>query len=323
MNSEFRTLGDGGPAVFPIALGSEALVHGDGIRVIHEAIERGVNLIDTGDFYGAGGDELLIGKALEGRRDRVKLSVKTGALRSPDGAFIGLDARPAAMKNFITYSLKRLGVDHIDIYRPARLDPAVPIEDTVGAVADLVKAGYVRYIGLSEMGADTIRRAHQVHPIVDLQIEYSLFNRRPEQNLFPVLSEAGIGVTAYGVLAHGLLSGKAKPSDKSGPRAHLPWFHAENFEKNMKLVNALAAVAQEKGCSPAQLAIAWALSKWKDLVPVVGARTVAQLQDTLMALQVKLGADDVVRIEATVPPEQIAGTRYLPMLMKMLDSERP
>jgi aryl-alcohol dehydrogenase-like predicted oxidoreductase len=203
---ESRKLGEQGPAVFPIALGSEALAHGgDGARLIHEAIDRGVDLLDTGDFYGAGGDELLIGKALAGRRDQVKLSVKFGGLRSPDGSFVGLDARPASVKNFISYSLKRLGVDHIDIYRPARLDPTVPIEDTVGAIDGLVKAGYVRHIGLSEMGPETIRRAHQVHPICDLQIEYSLMNRKPEQNVFPVLTELGIGVTAYGVLAHGLL----------------------------------------------------------------------------------------------------------------------
>lgn len=322
MTTQSRTLGDDGLSVFPLALGSEALVHGDGLRVIHEAIDRGVNLLDTADFYGAGGDELLIGKALEGRRDRVRLSVKTGALRSPDGMFIGLDARPAALKNFLGYSLKRLGVDHIDIYRPARLDPNVPIEDTVGAMAELVKAGYVRYLGLSEVGAETVRRAHAVHPIADLQIEYSLFNRKPEQNLFPVLSELGIGVTAYGVLAHGLLSGRAKAAEKTGPRAHLPWFHVENFEQNMRLVNALSAIAKEKGVATAQLAVAWALAKRSDLVPVVGARTVAQLDETLAALRIALSAEELARIEAAVPPAAIKGTRYLPMLMKMLDSER-
>lgn len=298
-----RTLGYNGPSVFPIALGSEALTHGDGLRLIHEAIDRGVDLIDTADLYGAGGDELLIGKALEGRRDQVKLSVKFGGLRSPDGMFVGLDGRPTSVKNFISYSLKRLGVDHIDVYRPARLDPTVPIEDTVGAIADLVKAGYVRHIGLSEMGPETMRRAHAVHAI----------------NVFPVLSELGIGVTAYGVLAHGLFSGKAKPTERGGHRSHLPWFHPGNFEQNMKLVDALAAIAAEKQVTASQLAIAWALAKWTNLVPVVGARTLDQLESTLAALRIQLSAEDVARIEAAVPPEAVAGTRYLPQLMKMLD----
>ncbi|WNG45291.1 aldo/keto reductase [Archangium minus] len=320
--ADSRKLGNGGPVVFPIALGSEALAHGDGVRVLHEAIERGVELLDTADFYGAGGDEQLIGRAIEGRRDKVKLSVKFGGLRSPDGTFVGLDARPTSVKNFLSYSLKRLGVDHIDVYRPARLDPVVPIEDTIGAIADLVKAGYVRHIGLSEMGADTIRRAHAVHPISDLQIEYSLFSRKPEQSVFPVLSELGIGVTAYGVLAHGLLSGKARPADRTGHRAHLPWFHPGNFEQNVKLVDALARIAAEKAVATSQLAIAWALARRKDLVPVVGARTVAQLSETLAALSIELSAEDLARIEAAVPQEAVAGTRYLPRLMELLDSER-
>ena len=320
---ESRTLGQQGPVVFPIGLGSEALAHGgDGVRIIHEAIDRGVDLLDTGDFYGAGRDELVIGKALEGRRDKVKLSVKFGGLRAPGGAFVGLDARPASVKNFLSYSLVRLGVDHVDIYRPARLDPTVPIEDTVGAIADLVKAGYVRHIGLSEVGPETIRRAHAVHPIGDLQIEYSLMNRKPEESVFPVLGELGIGVTAYGVLAHGLLSGKAKPAGTTGPRSHLPWFHPGNFERNMKLVEALAEIAREKGVSASQLAIAWALARRRDLVPVVGARTPAQLEETLAALRIALSEGDLARIEAAIPPGAIAGTRYLPVLMKMLDSER-
>lgn len=322
MTASPRKLGSDGPAVFPIALGSEALAHGEGIAVLHEAIDLGVELLDTADFYDAGGNEMLIGKALEGRRDKVKLSVKFGGLRSPDGSFVGLDSRPASVKNFLTYSLKRLDVDHIDIYRPARLDPTVPIEDTIGAISDLIKSGYVRYVGLSEVGASTIRRAHAVHPISDLQIEYSLFSRKPEETVFPVLSELGIGATAYGVLAHGLLSGKAKPAGPNGPRAHLPWFHTGNFEQNMKLVDALSKIAASKAASTSQLAIAWALTRRKDMVPVIGARTVAQLTDGLKALRIKLSEEDLSQIEAAVPQEQIAGARYLPGLMAMLDSER-
>jgi len=323
MMTESRQLGQHGPRVFPIGLGSEALVHGgDGVRLIHQAIEQGVNLLDTADFYGSGGDEILIGRAIENRRDKVKLSVKFGGLRSPDGAFVGLDCRPASVKNFITYSLKRLGVDHIDIYRAARLDPSVPIEETVGAIADMVNAGYVKYIGLSEVGPDTIRRAQKVHAICDLQIEYSLLNRKPEAEIFPVLSELGIGVTAYGVLAHGLLSGKAKPAVEGGPRSHLPWFHPGNFEKNMQLVDSLTAIAVEKGATASQLAIAWLLARRRDAAPVVGARTLAQLEETLAALRIELSATDLERIEAAIPPEAVAGTRYLPALMTMLDSEQ-
>lgn len=310
-------LGLHGPAVFPIAIGSEALAHGDGIDVIHAAIARGVDLFDTADFYDAGGDELLLGTALRGVRDKIKLSVKFGGLRAPDGQFVGIDARPASLKNFLTYSLRRLGVDHVEIYRPARLDRDVPIEDTIGALADLVKAGYVRHIGLSEVGPDTVRRAHAVHPICDLQIEYSLMNRKPEHGLFPVLRELGIGITAYGVLAHGLLSGKAQP----GKRAYIPWFAPGNFERNAALVAELGRIAAEKHVSTSQLAVAWARARHADLVPVIGARTVAQLEETLGSLDLVLVPDDLVRIEAAFPPAAIAGTRYLPALMKLLDSE--
>src|SRR5580658_2605174 len=209
-----RRLGSAFPEVFPLALGCMGMSgmygHSDdneSIATMHAALDHGVNLLDTGDFYGMGHNEMLIGRAIQGRRDKVVLSVKFGAMRGPDGAWIGADTRPAAIKNFLSYSLNRLGVDYIDIYRPCRLDPAVPIEETVGTIADLVKAGYVRHIGLSEMGAETIRRAHAVHPISDLQIEYAIVSRSPEAKIFPVLEELGIGVTAYGVLSRGLLSG--------------------------------------------------------------------------------------------------------------------
>src|SRR5262249_2739693 len=244
----------------------------ESIATIHAALERGITLLDTGDFYGSGHNELLIGRALRDRREKAQLSVKFGALRSPDGAFVGIDARPASVKNFLSHSLTRLGVDHVDIYRPARLDPAVPIEETVGAIAELVQAGYVRHIGLSEVGPETIRRAQAVHPIVDLQIEYSLISRAPEERIFPLLAELGIGVTAYGVLSRGLLTG-ARPSSKGDYRANLPRFAGENQARNQPLVEALARMAAARGVRPAQLAIAWVRAKNPTIVPVIGART--------------------------------------------------
>ncbi len=329
MSSAVRRLGSQGPAVFPVALGCASMsgTYGhasdaESIATIHAAIERGVNVLDTADFYGSGHNELLIGKAIQGRRDKVALSVKFNGLRSPDGAFVGLDARPAAVKNFLAYTLTRLGVDHIDVYRPARLDPQVPIEDTIGAIGDLVTAGYVRQIGLSEVGPETIRRAHAVHPICDLQIEYSLMSRNAEKDIFPLLAELGIAVTAYGVLAHGLLSGKARQAGEGDPRAHLPWFKGENFARNQKLVEALGEIAREKGMTTAQLATAWVLAQGPSIIPVVGARNRAQLQETLGALEITLSADDLARIERAVPADAVAGTRYAEPLMQMLDSER-
>jgi len=323
-----RQLGKSGPAVFPIAVGCMGMSgmygaadEGESITTIHAAIDRGVTLLDTGDFYGTGHNEMLIGRAIRGRRDEVLLSVKFGVLRSPDGGWIGADARPAAVKNFLAYSMTRLGVDHVDIYRPARLDPAVPIEETVGAIAELVKAGYVRAIGLSEVGPETIRRAHAVHPITDLQIEYSLISRGPEAAILPLLAELGIGVTAYGVLSRGLLTG-SRPAGKGDFRGYLPRFAGENREKNDQLVQVLHKLAADKGVRPSQLAIAWALAKGRSIVPVVGARTRAQLDESMGALDVRLSPAEVSRIEAALPPASVAGTRYDAHQMKILDSER-
>jgi aryl-alcohol dehydrogenase-like predicted oxidoreductase len=293
----------------------------ESIATIHAALERGLNLLDTGDFYGTGRNELLVGKALQGRRDRALLSVKFGALRGPDGAFNGYDARPVAVKNALAHSLTRLGVDHIDIYRPARLDPAVPIEDTIGAIADMVKAGYVRHIGLSEVGAETIRRAAAVHPIVDLQIEYSLVTRGPESTIFPTLAELGIATTAYGVLSRGLLAG-SKPTGARDFRAHLPRFSGANAERNQQLVDALARLASDRGVKPAQLAIAWVRAKGASIVPTIGARKREQLTDALAALDIALSKEEVAALEAAVPASGIAGTRYAEQQMKQLDSER-
>jgi len=325
---EARQLGSQGPSVFPLALGCMAMSGSYGksddaesIATIHAALERGVTLLDTGDYYGAGHNELLIGRALQGRRDKALLSVKFGALRAPDGNWIGMDMRPAAAKNFVAYSLTRLGVDHIDVYRPGRLDPAVPIEETIGAIADLIKAGYVRFIGLSEVGVDTIRRAHAVHPIADLQIEYSLVSRGPEAKIFPLLSELGIAVSAYGVLSRGLLSG-SKPAGKGDYRAYLPRFTGENRARNQQLVETLQKLAADKGATPSQLAIAWVLAKGKNLVPVIGARTRTQLDESLGALDVQLSAADLAHIEQALPPDAIAGSRYGEEQMRNLDSER-
>jgi aryl-alcohol dehydrogenase-like predicted oxidoreductase len=293
----------------------------ESIATIHAALDAGVTLLDTGDYYAAGHNELLIGRALRDRRDQAILSVKFGALRGPDGSWIGMDTRPAAVKNFVAYSLKRLGVDHIDIYRPGRLDPNVPIEDTVGAVAELVKAGYVRAIGLSEVGADTIRRAHAVHPISDLQIEYSLISRGPETTIFPVLAELGIGVTAYGVLSRGLLSG-SQPKSQGDFRAHLPRFTGQNRERNERLVEALQALAAEKGATASQLAIAWVLAKSRSVVPLIGARKRTQLAESLGALAITLTPADLTRIEGALPASAVAGTRYDEHQMRILDSER-
>jgi aryl-alcohol dehydrogenase-like predicted oxidoreductase len=328
--SERVKLGSTGPEVFPIALGCMGMgassFYGDSddaesIATIHAALDRGVNLLDTGDFYSTGKNELLVGRALAGRRDRALLSVKFGALRAPDGSFTGYDARPAAVKNSLAHSLTRLGVDHIDIYRPARLDSAVPIEETIGAIADMVKAGYVRHIGLSEVGPETIRRAAAVHPIVDLQIEYSLVSRGPEEAIFPLLDELGIAVTAYGVLSRGLLTG-SKPTGPRDFRAHLPRFTGQNGERNQQLVDALARMAAARGVKPAQLAIAWVRSRGARIVPTLGARTRAQLDDTLAALDISLSADEVAALEDAVPAGAVAGTRYAEAQMKVLDSER-
>jgi len=318
----------GSLSTFPLALGCMGMsgMYGpsdedESIATIHAALDAGITLIDTGDFYGMGHNEMLIGRALRGRRESALLSVKFGGLRAPGGGWTGVDTRPVAVKNFLTYTLTRLGVDHIDIYRPARLDPAVPIEDTIGAIAEMVKAGYVRAIGLSEVGPETIQRAHAVHPIVDLQIEYSLISRTPEEKIFGVLETLGIGVTAYGVLSRGLLSGSV-PTASTDFRAHLPRFTGENRAQNDRLVGTLRALAAEKHLQPSQLAIAWVLAKKPYIVPVIGARKRTQLAESLGALQVTLSPEEIARLEETVSPDAVAGTRYDARQMQMLDSEK-
>jgi aryl-alcohol dehydrogenase-like predicted oxidoreductase len=326
-------LGKTGPMVSTLGLGCMGMsgMYGPsdratGIATIHAALDAGINLLDTGDFYGMGHNEMLIGEALKNvDRDKVILSVKTGALRDRDGGFNGIDNRPAALKNFIAYSLQRLGVDYIDIYRPARLDPNVPIEETVGAIADMIKAGYVRHIGLSEVGAETIRRAAAVHPIVDLQIEYSLISRGIEDAILPACRDLGIGVTAYGVLSRGLISGhwqKGQGTEKSDFRSHGPRFQAENLDRNLSLVEALRVIAEAKGASVAQIAIAWVAAKGADILPVIGARRPDRLAEALGSQAVTLTTDDLAAIERAVPKDAAAGGRYPEAMLAHMDSEK-
>jgi aryl-alcohol dehydrogenase-like predicted oxidoreductase len=328
---ETRTLGRGGPAVSALGLGCMGMsgIYGpadeaESIATIHAALEAGITLLDTGDFYGMGHNELLLREALLGaRRDRAVLSVKFGALRSPDGAWGGYDCRPAAVRNFIAYSLTRLGTDHIDIYRPARLDPAVPIEDTIGAIADLVRAGHVRHIGLSEVGRETIRRAAGVHPIADLQIEYSLMSRGIEAEILPTCRELGIGITAYGVLSRGLLGGRV-PVDTGGDirASRMPRFQGENLSRNLALAEALRLVASARGLSPVQAALAWVVSRGTDIVPLVGARRRDQLNEALGVLRHPLDKTALTQIETAVPADAVAGGRYDAAQIAHLDSER-
>ena len=298
----------------------------ESVATIHAAVDAGMTLLDTGDFYGMGHNEMLLGRALKTLdRDRVQISVKFGAQRGPDGAWLGYDARPAALKTALAYTLTRLGVDHIDVYRPARLDVNVPVEETVGAIAELVEAGYVRHVGLSEVGVDTIRRAHAVHPICDLQIEYSLISRGIESAILPVTRELGIGVTAYGVLSRGLISGHwnaERSADARDFRTHAPRFQGENLGRNLELVEALRAVAQERGASVAQIAIAWVLAQGEDIVPLVGARRRDRLTEALGSLDVRLSSTDLEQIEKAVPKDAAAGDRYAAAQMATLDSER-
>lgn len=320
-------LGRTGPQVFPIALGCMAMSgaygscdEAESIATIREAIERGVTLIDTGDFYASGHNELLVRRGLGGGRGAAQLSVKFGVMLGPGSAFVGIDARPQAVKNFVTYSLVRLGVEVIDIYRPARLDPDVPIEDTVGAIADLVKAGYVRHIGLSEVGAETIRRAAKVHPISDVQLEYSTITRGPEAAIFPVLAELGISATLYGVLARGLLTG-SHVGGSGDHRVHMPRFGAQAGARNAAAIKGFHAFAAERAMTPAQLAVAWVRAKQPTYVPVIGARTRKQLSDVLEALDRPLSGEEVVAVEALLPNDAIEGARYPTALMSQLDSQ--
>ena len=329
---EYRQLGATGPRASSLGLGCMGMsgMYGpsdraESIATIHAALDAGIDLLDTGDFYGMGHNEMLIGEALKNvPRERALISVKFGALRDPANGWGGNDTSPAAMKNFLAYTLQRLGVDYIDVYRPARLDPHVPIEETIGAIADMVKAGYVRHIGLSEVGTETIRRAAAVHPIADLQIEYSLISRGIEDGILQTCRELGIGITAYGVLSRGLISGHWDKNNtgKGDFRAISPRFQAGNVDHNLALVDALRSIASQKNVSVAQLAIAWVAAQGKDIVPLVGARRRDRLQEALGSLEVSLSEQDLAIIEAAVPKNSAAGERYAAAQMAHLDSER-
>jgi aryl-alcohol dehydrogenase-like predicted oxidoreductase len=328
-----RLLGNTGPRVSAIGLGCMGMsdLYGsadeaESIATLHAALDAGITLLDTGDYYGMGHNELLLRDALRGHeRKLVVLSVKFGALRDPGGTWLGIDGRPAAVKNFLAYTLRRLGTDYVDIYRLGRVDPTVPIEDTIGAIADMVKAGHVRHVGLSEAGTGTLRRAHAVHPIADLQIEYSLLSRGIEAAILPACRELGVGVTAYGVLSRGLLSGHWSKDRVVTPgdfRSHGPRFSGKNLDHNLALVEALRAVANTKGATVAQIAIGWVLSRGQDIVPLVGARRRNRLAEALGALDLDLAAGDLASIERAVPRGAAAGDRYPTPLMATLDSER-
>lgn len=329
---QLRKLGATGPSVGALGLGCMGMSdfygpadRGESIATIHAALDAGATLLDTGDFYGCGHNEMLLAESLQGRRRQdVAISVKFGALRDAAGGWIGYDARPAAVKNFLAYTLKRLRTDYIDIYRPARLDPAVPIEETIGAIADMVKAGHVKHIGLSEVGAATIRRAAAVHPIADLQIEYSLLVRLIEAEILPTCRALGIGVTAYGVLARGLISGNwTKEREKArDSRALSSRFTGDNLDHNLALVEALRKVARERGASVAAVAIAWALAQGPDIVPLVGARRRAQWVESAAAATLTLSPRDLVAIEQAAPKGAARGERYPAYAMAHLDSEK-
>jgi aryl-alcohol dehydrogenase-like predicted oxidoreductase len=328
---ETTTLGRGGPQVSRLGLGLMGMsgIYGaaddaESIATIHAALDAGITLLDTGDFYGMGHNEMLLREALRGvDRGSVFIQVKFGGLRDPRGAFIGHDASPVGVKNSLAYTLQRLGTDYVDLYQPARLDPRVPIEDTVGAIAEMIEAGFVRYLGLSEMGAGTIRRAHAVHPVAALQIEYSLMSRGIEAQILPAVRDLGIGVTAYGILSRGLLSSaSAREIGPGDPRARFPRFQGENLQRNLDLLTGLEEIARRHGVTTAQLAIAWVLSRGSDIVPLLGTKRRDRLAAALGAVDLELTPGDLAALEAAVPRDRVAGDRYEAGQMAALDSEK-
>ena len=327
---QMTTLGRGGPPVSRVGLGLMGMsgIYGpadddESLATIRAALDAGINLLDTGDFYGMGHNELLLARVLrEVPRDSVFVQVKFGGQRDPSGRFVGHDASPAAVKNYLSYSLTRLGTDHVDLYQPARLDPHVPIEDTVGAIVEMIEAGYVRYLGLSEVGPETIRRANAVYPVRELQIEYSLMSRGIEAEILPVVRELGISVTAYGIMSRGLLNRDTARISEGDPRARFPRFQGGNLERNLELLDALEKIAEQRGVTTAQLAIAWVVSRGDDIIPLIGTKRRDRLAEALAAVDLRLTPQELGAIEAAVPAGQVAGTRYDAAQMGALDSER-
>jgi aryl-alcohol dehydrogenase-like predicted oxidoreductase len=326
-----RKLGSHGFVSSAIALGCMSMSDPEGrtdaaeqesIETIREAIDSGVTLLDTGDFYGMGHNEMLIGRAIQGRRERVQLSVKFGALRDHKGTFIGYDARPVFVKHSLAHTLQRLRTDYVDFYFPARVDPAVPIEETIGAVADLIREGKVLYAGLSEASAGTISRAHAVHPISAVEIEYSLWSRDIEDEVLPVARELGIGILAYSALSRGLLTGAITAVNRPGPRdfrAHFPRFQGDNLAANLQFVDRLNEIAIARGATVPQIAIAWVLSRGKDIVPVVGTKRRKYLQENLAAGNLEFTDAEIATIEETIPRGSAAGERYPAFAMSSLN----
>jgi len=327
---QHTTLGRGGPGVSRAGLGLMGMsgIYGaaddaESVATIRAALDAGITLLDTGDFYGMGHNELLLARVLrEVPRDSVFIQVKFGGMRDPGGAFVGQDTRPAAVKNFLAYSLTRLGTDHVDVYQPARLDPQVPIEDTVGAIGEMIDAGYVRHLGLSEVGPETIRRAQAVRPVRELQIEYSLMSRGIEAEILPTVRELGISVTAYGILSRGLLSRDTAQLTEGDLRARFPRFQPGNLERNLTLLDTLEAIGKDRGLTAAQLAIAWVAAQGEDIIPLIGTKRRSRLAEALAALDVTLSPGELAAIAAAVPAGRVAGDRYDAPQMRALDSER-
>jgi aryl-alcohol dehydrogenase-like predicted oxidoreductase len=282
----------------------------ESLATINAAVEAGINFFDTADYYGMGHNELLLREAMRARRDKFFISVKFGALRGPNGEFSGVDTRPVAVKNFISYSLQRLGTDYIDLYQPGRVDPQVHIEETVGAIADLIQEGKVRYLGLSEATAEQIRKAHKVHPVSAVQIEYSLASRVAESKILPTTRELGISLVAYGALSRGLLSGQSTPLQPADFRNHLPRFLPGNKERNDELVNELIKLADSKGVTAAQLALAWVLHQGEDIVTLIGTSKRARLLENLKCQSIQLSAEDLAFLDKTFHEGALAGDRY-------------
>ena len=324
MSLPTRTLGRDGLAVPALGLGCMGMSEFYGtadeagaVRAIHRALELGVTFLDTADIYGPFTNERLVGKAIAGRRDEVVLATKFGNVRSDDGAFLGIDGRPEYVREACEASLRRLGVDHIDLYYQHRVDVSTPIEETVGAMAELVQAGKVRHLGLSEAAPATIRRAHAVHPIAALQNEYSLWTRDPETETLATVRELGIGLVAYSPLGRGFLSGTIRCVDdlpeQDTFRRDLPRFQAGNIEQNLTLVERVAELAAEKGCTTCQLALAWVLAQGDDVVPIPGTTKLTHLEENVAALDLELSAEDLSRLDDAVPAGAIAGDRYRDM----------